>query len=513
MLKIIRSYALKLDIPQMTIVGSKKAPLTNKSNAKIDKQATLKAGRLRKFEASAGAVGKAQKTLRSATATKEQRDKAKATIKRAAEKMRSGNAANANISFEKLHPRYPKGTPGGKGGKFMPKGSADYKAAVANNLAVEVKAGRVSLNQAREAAKEAGITTPPQEAPAKEAEITTPPQEAPAKEKPAKKAKEPKSVSQKVGNTSKVNPYAIEDLTPDSFAKYLEDREFLDTQDKISSPKKLEVFNLIKTGFAPSDEDIAKSKAKLTKADQKLLAQNRAEIEKKRQAIAPIEKAFQAPLMTDKDAKGWKPVLSPEEANKYVASSFTGQNEFYHGNGYDRVIKGIEKDGLDPERNRQGIFGKGGYLATSKDVASEYAQVRLGEGSDAGIVTVKVKVKNPLVTDSENLSRMGTHFVGDQSNLVDSVAVHNYVRAIGHDSIFLKDLGYLITFDKRQAVTVGSEKIPVDSDRAKEIQDFWKGKLTIEERKELAAESPTSKALAKTKNTNKVFKENENPYE
>lgn len=36
-------------------------------------------------------------------------------------------------SFADLHPKYPAGSPNGKGGQFMPKGSADYINAVAKN--------------------------------------------------------------------------------------------------------------------------------------------------------------------------------------------------------------------------------------------------------------------------------------------------------------------------------------------------------------------------------------------
>ena len=53
----------------------------------------------------------------------------------------------ATLSFTELHPKYQAGTPGGKGGQFMPKGSADYNHAIkdakihAKNLADHIKNG------------------------------------------------------------------------------------------------------------------------------------------------------------------------------------------------------------------------------------------------------------------------------------------------------------------------------------------------------------------------------------
>lgn len=91
MLKIIACQS-DVEIPQMTIMGSRKAPLSNKNDAKI--------------------VGQ--------------------------------------VPFEALHPKYPKGAPQGKGGEFMPKGSSDYKTAVANNLVAEVKKGNLTIEQARQ---------------------------------------------------------------------------------------------------------------------------------------------------------------------------------------------------------------------------------------------------------------------------------------------------------------------------------------------------------------------------
>lgn len=91
-------------IPQMTIVGSKNAPLAKKSGSKI-----------------------------------------------------TGTA----VPFELAHPRYPKNAASGKGGEFMEKGSTDYKMAVANNLVQAVKQGKMPLENAQKAAKDLGIANQP----------------------------------------------------------------------------------------------------------------------------------------------------------------------------------------------------------------------------------------------------------------------------------------------------------------------------------------------------------------
>lgn len=101
MLKIIKLNSGYSAIPQMTIVSSQKAALASNSKAKI---------------------------------------------------------TNTAIPFELAHPRYPKNAANGKGGEFMPKGSADYKTAVGTNLLTAVKQGKLKLQEAQAAAKQLGIT-------------------------------------------------------------------------------------------------------------------------------------------------------------------------------------------------------------------------------------------------------------------------------------------------------------------------------------------------------------------
>jgi hypothetical protein len=110
MLKIFTIQS-PITIPQMTIVGSQNTPLSNK-----------------KSQITGTAIPS------DITAT-------------------HSNVTGTAIPFNIAHPRYPKGTPNGKGGKFMKKGSNDYKVAVASNLAKAVKLGRIPLADAQKAAQ------------------------------------------------------------------------------------------------------------------------------------------------------------------------------------------------------------------------------------------------------------------------------------------------------------------------------------------------------------------------
>lgn len=328
------------------------------------------------------------------------------------------------------------------------------------------------------------------------------------------------------------NPSAIPDLTPGDFRKYLDDKEKLRQQDDptaihnktldqakaeskygyTKSKYVLDIKNAIGYGFVPSDE--ALKDVKLTKSEQNQLEQNRKEVADRRQNAKRIDDAIDHPLMTEEESKNYKPSMSREEANTYTKDSFIGNISIWHGNRLD-VTDSIANDGMQPEKNNRGIFGKGGYFAVSKDIAEDYVySADLEERyPQKGLIESKAKVKNPYVVTEAEMEKLTPYFPGDQFNSLDSTAMTNYLRARGHDSIYLKDYGYVVTFDQKQSVTVNYEKIDRGSQRDKEIAGKWefgKGTLgskgSIDERKAASAVDKNHQALEKAKQTDEASK-------
>lgn len=324
------------------------------------------------------------------------------------------------------------------------------------------------------------------------------------------------------------NPNAIPDLEPKAFAEFRSDREFLKNQD---DPE--EVWNksaadagmtkaafrnriaaAITAGFVPSDEALAD--AKLTKAQQQQLQANQAALQEKRSRVQQIQAAIDHPLMDDSEASGYKPRMSRDEADAYSQGSFAGNLSFYHGNP-TAMVDDMANNGIKPDLNNRGLFGKGAYFATSREVAELYAlgSMPLEPGPDdtssASVIEVRTRVKNPYVMNSTDIANAGSFFPGSQDNNVDSTAITEFARAKGHDSIYLADKGYFITFDQRQTVVVDKEDMPTNSPRMQSIRDYWWGenkaeRATITHEESRSRDSDTFKALAgASRSENRTF--------
>ncbi|MGL5805961.1 MAG: hypothetical protein ACRC11_11040 [Xenococcaceae cyanobacterium] len=292
------------------------------------------------------------------------------------------------------------------------------------------------------------------------------------------------------------NPNAIPDITPQNFKQYLLDIKKLadaDNKDAIHNQSyesakknnpsltktdyKLQLISSVNQGFVPSDEVL--KDLKLTKKQQQQLEQNKKDLLRTRQEVDKIKAAIDYPLMSDEEKTGYKPMLEPSVAEKYVDGSYTGNISFFHGNR-QTITDNMTDSGIDPELNNRGIFGKGAYFSTSREVASTYAYHSSTSASvDAGIIEIKAKVKNPYIAKASDIANLGSHFSGDQSNNVDSTAVSEFLRAKGHDSIYLSDYGYLVTFDRHQTVTINNSKIAKDSKEYLVLEKTSKSSLTI----------------------------------
>jgi hypothetical protein len=304
----------------------------------------------------------------------------------------------------------------------------------------------------------------------------------PRQSQPREESKPAKAVAKGATPTFKAteyNPHAIKDLHPKDFVTYRQDMEFLNHFEspehpwnssyeewaardggkrKTRSAYTSEIQSAIAAGYGVPDA--ALQGISLRKSDILRNQENHADLAKRKERAARIQKAIDHPVMTPEETRGHKPMMSEDEASKYVAGSFTGGLSFYHGNQAS-VTQSITTDGAKPELNTRGIFGQGLYTAASKEEAAYYA-LSGAVPEEAGLselISLKSKVKNPYLATAADIGKIGTWFPGDQSNNVDSEAVTQYLKAKGHDSIYLTDYGYLVTFDGKQSVSYKSEKL------------------------------------------------------
>jgi SPP1 gp7 family putative phage head morphogenesis protein len=275
------------------------------------------------------------------------------------------------------------------------------------------------------------------------------------------------------------NPDAIPDLSAKDFRAHILRKQLLADQ---SSPDatwnkdrkesglsvnayKIEIVNAIEAGYVPSNKAIAD--AKLTKAQIAKVEANRKEQADWSDQVVRVDRAINAPMADDKANRSWKARMSDEEASDYLKDSYFGQMAWYHGNRKD-VTDSIANEGAMPERNSRGIYGQGVYFGIDRRIGEQYAGAVTTE-LDVGILTSHIRAKKPYITNAKDLANMAKNFPGDQSNLIDSVALNQFLRAKGYDSVYLQDLGYGIAFDKRQVVTVRNEDAAAARERRREL--------------------------------------------
>jgi hypothetical protein len=312
------------------------------------------------------------------------------------------------------------------------------------------------------------------------------------------------------------NPHAIKDLAAQDFVDYrrnVEGASFFENPDAAwnqpydqwaaqASEKKRSrgdyvgaVRDAIRMGWPVSPDILSAIKPK--KADIAKNDANRSDWEGKKRQIERIQRAATHPLMDAEETKGYKPLMSEEEAAKYTAGSFTGNLKFYHGND-KAVTQSVANDGVNADLNNKGIFGKGFYLAASKAEACYYS-LNAQDPDNTEVISTQVKVKNPYVATAEDISRLGQWFPGDQSNNIDSTSVTNYLRAKGHDSIYLADYGYFVAFEGKQVASYkvqafeGGLKTTAEEKQAHSLKHGWDSTV------EYSKASKTGAALLKAK--------------
>lgn len=293
------------------------------------------------------------------------------------------------------------------------------------------------------------------------------------------------------------NPYAKPDMEAQEFVDYFADKVRIQSQDDSSqvwnqsfdewkettdSAKKTknqfnsEVSNAVFGGQAISDKTLAD--AKLTKRQIAQAEQNKREIDQKRPRVAEMERRINHPLMTDEEIAGYKPKMTKEEAISYTGNSYFSGVDFYNGNA-SWITQSVQNEGAKPELNNKGIYGQGFYMGALKSIGESYASGALTEISSVEVMSGRVKLKNPYIATAEEMNILGENFPGGQSNGVSSWALTAFLRAKGHDGVYVKDLGYISAFDGRQVVIYESETTKAGSARARRYEQAMEKHASI----------------------------------
>lgn len=222
-------------------------------------------------------------------------------------------------------------------------------------------------------------------------------------------------------------------------------------------------------GIVPSDAALAE--VSLNKGQQIRLSKNRQEMELRRKRVNDFNNAIKYPLMTDKEKKGYMPTLSHKEADAYINGSYMEGIMIYHGTS-QKGAKSISTEGMRPDVNTTAWEGTGGYFTTSKKTAESYATISNADGlpqQEFSVLGAKIKIKNPYITTHEEMINLGSYFPGEQMNMVNAIAITEYIRAKGYDSVYLKDVGFVISYAREQVVIVEQEDFSKESIRYQEI--------------------------------------------
>lgn len=230
------------------------------------------------------------------------------------------------------------------------------------------------------------------------------------------------------------------------------------TPDGIPAKKK-DIENAISMGLVPHDSLL--SKVKLTKAQEKLLTENKSKLAAAKKQIEETEKILDKKSV--KDPSKWKATMTPEEADEYFGEdNFFGQQSFWHGNNA-KVTESIRTEGGQPEKNERGIYGKGVYAGSSKGIGLKYGDPNTHDNSE--LLEMRIYSKNPYIVDSgamrELIDNMESNGAGNDVRVL--------MKSKGFDSIYVKDTGYIVALDKEQVVVVDHVKL----DKKMASRDFF----------------------------------------
>ncbi|MEM9152305.1 MAG: hypothetical protein AAGB19_17865 [Cyanobacteria bacterium P01_F01_bin.3] len=161
-----------------------------------------------------------------------------------------------------------------------------------------------------------------------------------------------------------------------------------------------------------------------------------------------------------------RPRMSDAEAKEYTKNSVYSDKVFYHATN-QAGARSISTDGIDPKRNKTGLYGQGFYVGGGKDgrdVAEFYG--RLLTSSDQ-MLKIRLNVKKPKVfkstsdymsfTDANERQIRRTKVPGvRRPNEGQKVA--QFIQNQGFDAMEISKAGEFIVYKPEQVVVVGQER-------------------------------------------------------
>lgn len=168
--------------------------------------------------------------------------------------------------------------------------------------------------------------------------------------------------------------------------------------------------------------------------------------------------------MSDKEAKGYKPMMSEKEAADYARDSVFGDTSMFHG-ASGASIDRKTTSGVNVARATRGVYGQGFYMTPVEKEADTYAMGAPRNGEPA-YLEAKVKVKKPFVTTDKELKALQTKLDEAFETIETGEWTTKMLKANGYDSIYVKDLGYFVAFDGRQVASFKKHTSKLDKDKA-----------------------------------------------
>jgi phage-related protein (TIGR01555 family) len=194
---------------------------------------------------------------------------------------------------------------------------------------------------------------------------------------------------------------------------------------------------------------------------------------------------FGRPLFAKK--KGWKPEMTPEEAEVWAKDSVV-QESVFHGTTSADFVAEIRSKGFDPEKSVRGELSDGIYLTRDKREALKYSKDIDGKQSQKRVIEVRPNISRPLLLGGGNkynfpdqaiigmghsslavqyekahaaavLSETGKNRLSSiESQIVSAKGQRDVLRALGFDGIYTANLGWVIAFDPQSITAINSRK-------------------------------------------------------
>jgi hypothetical protein len=211
--------------------------------------------------------------------------------------------------------------------------------------------------------------------------------------------------------------------------------------------------------------------------------------------------AFGRPIFPER--KGWKSEMTLEEAEEWTKDSVVKESVF-HGTTSTEFKDSIKTKGFDLEQSARGELSDGVYLTRDRLEALKYTQDINRKKSESRVLEVRPNISRPLLLGSgyqyhfpeqaiEGMGQGSLAFQYEQAHkaallsktgnkklssveqgIVIAKAQRDTFRALGFDSIYTSNLGWVIAFDPKSLTVINSSKRTDDNTPIKRTI-FWKG--------------------------------------